>query len=146
MECKKCGVKKHNNGQELCFRCKPRKQSKYTKCAKCGCEKTNATSTPYCKPCNREYSKNLREFKEKNENKYDKKRIVDFIEKVERRNGYVSVYELLVELITLFNTLGKGSDMYNEYEPNKQLEKMYKDLKKKVNYDKRNMQRKEYKV
>jgi len=137
MKCKKCGVKKHNNGQELCFRCKPRKKSNYEKCAKCGCVKTNAKSTPYCKPCNREYSRSLRDFQA--QNVYDKKRIIKFIEKVERRNGYVSIYELLVELITLFNSLKKGSDIYNEYEPNVQLEKMYKDLKKKVNYDKRNM-------
>jgi len=139
MKCKKCGIKKHNNGQELCFRCKPRKQSIYKKCGKCGCEKTNALSTPYCKPCNREYSKNLREYNLENISKYDEKSIIKFIERIERRNGYVSIYELLVELITLFNTLGKGSEIYNEYEPNIQLQKMYKELKKVVKYDKRNM-------
>lgn len=107
---------------------KERKKYIYTMCQKCGSDKKPNTSS-ICNSCQREY----RKMKNLSNRPSLKEDIINFIKKVESRNGFADMFEIYVEMITLFNDTQPG-DNFDSHKPSIQLEKMYIYLKEFVNW------------
>jgi hypothetical protein len=104
----------------------------YYRICKCGLTK-ESYKMPMCKTCDKEYQKNRRE-NQHNFNVYIKdlvvkgsrdatisakvpgkthypKLLVEFVNRIERRNGIASLQDIFVDLITLFNYYGCNQDI-----------------------------------
>lgn len=118
----------------------------YTIC-KCGKEKERY-KTPMCRSCNNEYLrqirltrddwslikikdiKDLRTPKDRTfENPYDTI-LIEFVDRIERRDGIASMHDIFVIMITLFNHYGHNKDIDNQ-PVNIQLSIMWEYLKEK---------------
>lgn len=104
----------------------------YSVCLKCGVDK-NPNQSGWCRECSNAAAR--RKTQLKNEIKVSRKDIIKFVEKIERRNGLASIKDIYVDLITLHSHLRKGREL-DHLEPAEQLQIMYSDLKKYINWKK----------
>jgi hypothetical protein len=129
----------------------------YLQC-KCGADK-NPTSA-YCKACQREVNKSqikaaklkkeyievekmsksmctLIQYDNRGAVKVAKSKLIEFVDRIEKRNGWASMEEIFVEMITLFNFFGKECYL-DTLSTGKQISSMWSFLKEKRNeYEKR---------
>jgi hypothetical protein len=102
----------------------------YYKICKCGLEK-ESYKMPMCRSCNRDYlnernrSKKRYDVEIKNlirkgkggDKTLDRKKnfwsnkLIEFVNKIERRNGLASIEDIFVDMITLFNYYGCNQDI-----------------------------------
>ena len=103
--------------------------AKKTHC-RCGRLKENLHH-PVCNPCNHEYTKrnNSLKFIKKSKEICNDKRIENFVLKVERRGGWCDMFEIF-ELLDIWELVNTNIIKYDNMPASKQIEKMWKDLKK----------------
>lgn len=94
----------------------------YNECSRCGGVKKETTSS-ICPTCLYNKNGNMKKIEENRE------RITEFVNRIEKRNGMASIKEVYVELITLYSKVS-GMSRIDKLEPNKQLEEMYRTLKR----------------
>lgn len=59
------------------------------------------------------------------------KELIEFVDRINKRGGFCSIGEMLIELIDLHNNYFRNYE-YDKLKPNKQLSRMWKDLNTKV--------------
>lgn len=110
----------------------------YTKCPRCGGDKS--LRTPYCKICQKERRKEPKKIKVEgakvkleailSDVVIKENELIQFYERLEKRDFWCSDYELYVDLITLFNFFGSGNGI-DTLPPMMQLQYMWEVLKRK---------------
>ena len=94
-------------------------------CPKCGAD-DKRLRTPYCKNCSKEYDKAHRDYKSETKSKEE---LIEFVDRVNNRNGMVSMNEMFVELITLFHYYYDSRGVLDQLTPSQQIEMMWKYIK-----------------
>jgi heterodisulfide reductase subunit B len=93
----------------------------YSRCNFCGLSK-KADHQSICNQC-----RYTRYILKKNTTERSNDEIVEFIERIQKRDGWANSYEIFVELIGHYQSL-YNVKKYDNHNPNKQLMYMWKDL------------------
>jgi hypothetical protein len=98
---------------------------------KCGKEK-ETKNRPYCKECCKEFYRKSKEYKlEKSKNlESNTDEILEFINLIESRGGYISINEIFVNLITYYNQIENNSEQIDCLSVKDQILIMWNELRK----------------
>ena len=95
----------------------------YYLCPRCGSDDKRLRSK-HCKACRQEYEKTLRS----NFEPRSKEQIIEFVNRINKRNGMACLSEICVELITLFYSHYQSMGILDQLKPSQQVEMMWKYL------------------
>jgi len=96
-------------------------------CKRCGANPRYRTSS-YCRLCHNKYTADYYRKKAEIGAGIDYQILFNFVEKVKRRSGWVSMHEMLVELIGLHKEYCKERGQWEFLSVSQQIEKMWIEL------------------
>lgn len=126
--CQKCKLPKNPTTNVWCQPCTRLYYSKNVNC-KCGKVK-EVLHHNRCRECSRTIRKNSSLRLEKiNNQKIINEKLVNFVSKIERRNGYCDIVDFYL-IVDIWSDIAENTIKYDNLTPIKQIERMWRDLKK----------------